>query len=315
MTRHRARALWWAVSGLYLALTYATLGAAPIIWKAFDNALGKQGVIPIYALYITIAVVIGRLFVIGNKKRSRQQYLVLVLLVGVFFLIMQQEKNPGEKIHMAQYGALGILLYRALRVDFDRFDYRLYLHGSVISLMAGELDEIIQGLLANRWFTWHDVFVNGFSSILALLFIRFVITDKGQEDYSHSHSSVKRGELLLMGVVSCWPAFHLVFLGGVLLTQALGYTFHEDMVSPLLLLTIGWSFVLFISCTVYVWKAAHMGRRKKNLWFLALLCGHVVAMPVFWYVHLRHLPMSDPSDAVGGSYNVFWNTRRRQRLK
>ena len=88
------------------------------------------------------------------------------------------EKNPGEKIHMIQYGVLGIFLYNALKIDFNRFDKRLYIFGSLISMILGSIDEVIQGVLPNRVFTWHDVFINGLSAIIALLLIRFNILKK-----------------------------------------------------------------------------------------------------------------------------------------
>ena len=223
MTRPRLRMQWWSATGLYLLFTFATLGMAPPVWNTLNKVLGNQAVILIYAIYVSAAVVIVFYFVADRKEKKLHHYLLLVLLMAVFFLMLQQEKNPGEKIHMAQYGVLGILLYKALSVDFDRHNYRLYLNGAAISLIAGEVDEIIQGLLPNRWFTWHDVFINGFSSILALFIIGIIASGKLQERGRHAHKNITRGERLLMGVLSCYPALHLVFLGMILALQIMGY--------------------------------------------------------------------------------------------
>ena len=73
---------------------------------------------------------------------------------------------------MAQYGLLGVLLYNALKIDFDKYGSALYLVGAAICIAAGAMDEVIQGILPNRHFTWHDVLINGLSGILSLLVIR-----------------------------------------------------------------------------------------------------------------------------------------------
>ena len=291
MTRSRMRILWWSITGLYLLFTYATLGMAPPIWNTLNKALGNQGVILIYVIYAAATAAIGFYFVAKRERKKPQHYILLVLFMAVFFLMLQQEKNPGEKIHMAQYGVLGIFLYKALAIDFDRYNYRLYLNGAAISLMAGEVDEIIQGLLPNRWFTWHDVFINGFSGILTLLIIRILVSGKVQEYCLYAHNKITCGERILMGVLSCWPGLHLIFLGVLLALQAIGKTIQaeskcEDLTYPLLLLALGWCIVLVPGCMLYMWKAISIRRLKKYLWFLLLIAGNMVVMPIFYCIHI-----------------------------
>lgn len=295
MTRPRLRMLWWLVTGLYLLFTYATLGMAPPIWNTLNKALGNQGVILIYAIYVAGAIAIGFYFVVERKRKNSQHYLLLVLLMAVFFLMLQLEKNPGEKIHMAQYGVLGIFLYKALSVDFGIYNYRLFLNGAAISLIAGEVDEIIQGLLPNRSFTWHDVFINGFSSILTLFIIQIIVSGKLQERCMYSQKNITCGERLLMGVLSCWPGLHLAFLGLISALQAMGNTIqvgskYEDLTYPLIYLAFGWCVVLVPCYMVYMWKAIFITRRKKYLWFLLLITGNIVMMPIFWFFHILHMP-------------------------
>lgn len=79
---------------------------------------------------------------------------------------------PAEKIHIAQYGILGVLLYNALKIDFDKFAKKLYVIGAAICLVSGALDEVIQWLLPNRYFDLIDLFINGASGIIALFLIR-----------------------------------------------------------------------------------------------------------------------------------------------
>ena len=76
---------------------------------------------------------------------------------------------------MFQYGIFGLLIYKSLSLDFDPGSMRLYITGGAVCLVAGAVDEIIQGILPNRVFTWHDVLINGLSGILVLMFIYYCL--------------------------------------------------------------------------------------------------------------------------------------------
>ncbi len=160
---------------MYIGSLYATLGVAPSIWIRLNKFFGGKGVIVQYIIYslVGISVLVYILFI--KKEKSLKKYLLFLLFAWIFLTMIKFEKNPGEKIHLAQYGLLGILLYNTLRIDFARFSKELYLYACVICLIAGAVDEVIQWALPNRTFTWHDVLINGISGVIALLLIRFNI--------------------------------------------------------------------------------------------------------------------------------------------
>lgn len=175
MTKTNLRKIWWIITTLYISFIYATLGNAPAIWKSLNSLLGGKGVVAQYIIYslVFIGVFIYILWV--KKERLITRYLLFFLFISIFFIMVEFEKNPAEKIHTAQYGLFGVLLYNALKIDFNPLNKNLYLCGFFICLVAGTLDEVIQGILPNRVFTWHDIFINGISGIIALLIIRFNI--------------------------------------------------------------------------------------------------------------------------------------------
>ena len=173
MTTVSLRTIWWSITVIYVMVNYATLGVMPGIWKKINAILGGQGIILQHVIYSSIALTLFAFLIFIKKERSLVRYLLLLLFIIVFLAMYLLEVNPGEKIHMVQYGMLGVLAYNALKVDFNRFGKALYLYGALICFAAGALDEMIQWFLPNRWFTWHDVFINGASGILALLIIRF----------------------------------------------------------------------------------------------------------------------------------------------
>lgn len=175
MTKETLRKFWWTMTILYIILTYATLGVMPTVWSRLNILLGGKGLLAQYIIYSIIGMSVFIYILFIKKEKSLAKYLLFLLFVGIFFIMVKFEKNPAEKIHMAQYGLLGVLLYNALKFDFDRFNKRIYLYGSLICLVTGAFDEVIQKLLPNRVFTWHDVFINGLSGIIALFCIRFNI--------------------------------------------------------------------------------------------------------------------------------------------
>jgi hypothetical protein len=177
MTDKQMRAAWWAVTITYISLTYASLGAMPALWERFNALLGGRGVVVQYGLYLAVGIWLLGYIVLVRKERRVWRYVIFCCFVATFFVMLKMEKNPGEKIHMAQYGLLGVLTYNALKIDFDRNGSALYLVGAAICIVAGALDEVIQGILPNRHFTWHDVLINGLSGILALLVIRIVFLE------------------------------------------------------------------------------------------------------------------------------------------
>ena len=175
VTKKSLKKIWWAITICYIMLIYATLGFAPAIWKNLNTLLQGKGVLAQYIIYSLIGIIAIIYIVFIKKERAINRYFLFLLFIGMSFIMLKLEKNPGEKIHLAEYGLLGVLLYNALKIDFDRFSPKLYIYGSLICVLAGAFDEVIQWLLPNRYFTLHDIFVNGLSGIIALLVTRFNI--------------------------------------------------------------------------------------------------------------------------------------------
>ncbi len=76
---------------------------------------------------------------------------------------------PEEKIHFFEYGFLAFLVFKAFRVDCSRLS-SFYL-SLILTTALGFIDEVIQGILPNRYFQWSDVFLNMASALLGLLIV------------------------------------------------------------------------------------------------------------------------------------------------
>ncbi|MEA3490177.1 MAG: VanZ family protein [Candidatus Omnitrophota bacterium] len=184
MEKKRLRTIWWGVIAVYLLCIYATLGIAPRVWDSLDAFMGGKAMILVYipAALSFIALVAFMVFV--KKEKLPDRYFMLLIFVAIFFELNLLAVRPVEKVHLLEYGGLSFLLYNALKVDFDRFDVKLYLLGGVVCVAAGFLDEVIQLFLPGRFFDWRDVLFNGASGITAFLVIRFNILKEPPKSFT-----------------------------------------------------------------------------------------------------------------------------------
>lgn len=175
MKKTKQRICWWIAVVAYIALIYSTLGVAPQWWDAIDAAFGGKGMRVLHVLYAIMAVAIFLYLVYIKRENSLAKYFWFFLCVGVIGVVMKSMPYPAEKIHFAEYGLLGVLLYNALKIDVDCYDWKLYFVGVLLCVAIGAMDEVIQLILPNRYFDWRDLFVNGTSGAIALCLIRLSI--------------------------------------------------------------------------------------------------------------------------------------------
>ncbi|MFC1646165.1 VanZ family protein [Candidatus Omnitrophota bacterium] len=178
MTKKSLRAVWWSVTLLYITFIFATLGVMPRIWPKIDSLLAGKSVLAIYVIYSIVGALTLNFILFIKRERSYRKYILFFLFIGIIIATIKLVKLPAEKIHVAEYGLLGVLFYNALKVDFDRFGKKLYIYGIIACLIIGILDEIIQLILPNRYFGWSDIVVNSVCAIVVLLMIKFVILTK-----------------------------------------------------------------------------------------------------------------------------------------
>lgn len=191
MDKANTRKIWWAAVLLYLFLIYATLGYAPVLWEALNEAVGGKGLGFVYAAGISVILAVFLYVIFVKKERSPVKYLLLLVFSLILFILNNLAIFPAEKIHLLEYVILGVLLYNALKVDLDKYDTRLYLWGCFICFVAGVIDEVIQLVLPGRFFDWKDVVLNVVSGITAFMVIRFNILEPCQKTLQPSRNNDK----------------------------------------------------------------------------------------------------------------------------
>src|ERR1039458_7771352 len=109
---------------------------------------------------------------------------------------------------------------------------------------------------------------------------------------------------ILIAAATAWPLVYLfLFMGFILSMVICGFPgphtrgevpgpFIFIVVFVLHLFTILWMFALLAFYITYLFKTDRVAQDKKALWAVVLFFGNMIAMPVFWYLHIWHEPIS-----------------------
>lgn len=173
---HRCRA--WGMALAYIALVYSTVPVFPAIWRRLSEH--TEGAIR--HLGIAVVVVVGVAVVARVWRRvGFSQWVPYAALVGIFaaygYLLVAFSRFPAERLHLLEYGLVGVLLFRALALDLSR--PRAYLASFCLTVVVGAVDETIQWVLPQRFFELKDIQLNAVSAGLGLLLVRFGLAVKG----------------------------------------------------------------------------------------------------------------------------------------
>ena len=169
----------WIAAGLYLAAIYASLYFLPLLLAALRER---------NLLRLSLAVAVARLAagVVVWAIRERAGWREWATLVGVgapYAFILSRMEILQERLHVPEYGVLGLLCAAALRRRFaspgaaarpPRPKWLVPLVAIALSGAAGWIDEGIQGLLPNRVYDLRDVAFNtaGAAGAIAALGLR-----------------------------------------------------------------------------------------------------------------------------------------------
>jgi hypothetical protein len=160
----------WCYVVVGALIIYCTIPVA----RAFRELIAEQIGLEFF-LYLTaiLTAIAGAVAFINLRKRKlpTNAYLWLFGIVAAFMgYIYQLRDIPEEAIHVAEYGVIGILVYRAL--SHRTRDFSIYIMAALIVGMIGVLDEYIQWIAPSRVFDLRDIrtnFVAGSLGQLAVL--------------------------------------------------------------------------------------------------------------------------------------------------
>ena len=163
----------WGLAIAYVGFVYCTVPLMPKVWAALSmhtqGSIGYAGILAV--------IVIGLILLVGVVRRvgasSWIPYVALGLIAVAYgHLLMTYSQFPAERLHLVEYGFVGFLLNRALRLDVGR--NRAYALAFCLTVLIGVGDELIQLLLPQRFFEMKDIQLNALSGGLGLVLWRVV---------------------------------------------------------------------------------------------------------------------------------------------
>lgn len=164
--------LWGGVF-LYTAFIYLTLPLLPDVWKTLVGYTNWR--INMIGGIAVVVIGLWLLFHLFFRRRERRWWVyagLIPLSVAYATVLIHVHTSPAERLHLAEYGLLSYLTFRALRVDMGHRS--AYLWGWVAASGLGAVDEGIQAWLPNRVGEWSDVGLNVLSCGLGMIVVMLV---------------------------------------------------------------------------------------------------------------------------------------------
>ena len=184
------RAAWAAVI-LYTVTLYGTLTIAFRLYSWVYDRMGKPFMSSAMMwIYAPLGLLLLMLLVFRLPRRAGA-YLTFTMIGLALLYCLTRLEVPAKRFHFLQYAPLGVVVFDALR--FHCRDRYHYIWAMAIVTLIGLGDEVLQGILPNRYFGVNEVVINSAAGFFALVFIAFVL---GEENYPWPPKGAgKRGQV------------------------------------------------------------------------------------------------------------------------
>ena len=123
----------------------------------------------------------------------------------------------------------------------------------------------------------------------------------------------KRVGVIVLGIFSVWPFVYVLLFLGIVFATALGefwgigagetFPLPAAIFFSVHLLTMLEIFILLVIYLVYLFKTDRVAQDKKALWAVVLFMGHMIAMPIFWYLYMWREPVKKPPIQATSSFS------------
>ena len=155
----------WLYLALWAVVIFCTIPFARALRKQVDEQIGLQAFLYVTILLTLLGAILA-LRILRRRQLPLNAYVWLITVSGAFIgYALYLRDIPEEAIHVAEYGVLGVLAYRAL-VHRIR-DYSVYVAATLVVGIVGTLDEYIQWVVPSRYFDLRDVRTNFIAGALA----------------------------------------------------------------------------------------------------------------------------------------------------
>ncbi len=164
----------WLAFAIWSAVVWSAAPFANEIQAWISGRFGKGALRVILSLLL--AAVVAGLVAWLSRQRDGSRIRRLAWLLGlamVTLALMWRLSVTAEPVHLALYGVLAVLAFRALAPRLR--DGGVYPAAAVLTAIVGTLDEVLQWLLPSRFWDLSDVALNASAGVLVQLVIWMVI--------------------------------------------------------------------------------------------------------------------------------------------
>ncbi|HMP88588.1 MAG TPA: VanZ family protein [Kiritimatiellia bacterium] len=173
MIKHE-RLAWFYVY-VWVLLIYLTI---PIARRIQETVRANDAAWLFFWFTVAVFTLLAAWLVVQVWRRvwiiSSLRMILLGIILGIFLsLTWMLRRNPEEAIHFVQYGILTILIFRAYR--FRLSDPSIFFATSMLGIMLGIIDELIQWITPRRYFDYRDIGINTLAVVLMSIAIALVV--------------------------------------------------------------------------------------------------------------------------------------------
>jgi len=163
----RARMQAWGAALAYVIFVYSTIPLLPEVWAMLREY--TQGAVRHLGTVIIVGGALALIFRLLRKVRGQiWRYVGLLFAAAAYaYLLGEFARFPAERLHLVEYGFMGYVIFRALRMDVGKG--WAYVGAWGIAVLVGVGDECIQWVLPQRFFEVKDIQLNAVSAALGLV--------------------------------------------------------------------------------------------------------------------------------------------------
>ena len=157
----------WAAVLAWSFVVWLTVPVAPAGRDWVEARWGREA-FTVGSIAVALAIGIACLVYLYRRRLGAAGYLWIIAVTSVFAgFAWWLRPIPEEAVHLIEYAVLGGLAYRAL-VHHVR-DQTIFVTAALVGAVVGVLDEGLQWVAPNRYWTLSDIWINWAASGLAQL--------------------------------------------------------------------------------------------------------------------------------------------------
>jgi hypothetical protein len=169
----------WLAVAVWITAIFATIPFVRSLREAF--AIRWPVELLAFAVMGIVAAAAAVALAVSQRRRHSIRWADAAWLVAIAAVLIFWTRalmgQPEEAIHFLEYGVLGVLLYRALRLHIP--DPGVFVAGALLGAIVGTVDEILQWVVPDRYWDFRDLVLNGGASVIVQIALWRVVRKTG----------------------------------------------------------------------------------------------------------------------------------------